>query len=162
MHKPKNTLCYLFLFSQQKAVPGVLPIIYSLYVHGCVSHMTPARNPFVLEDAETPAAGGIFPVGLNSHIKEANKQLCLSSRQVANLACANKLRERRLQITSHVPLPPSKTSSVWGSLLQRAQQPGEASCKNSNRGAGYGCYGQSTGSAACRAGRDCGKHHASP
>lgn len=56
--------------------------------------MTPARNPFVLEDAETPAAGGIFPVGLKSHIKEANKQLCLSSRQVANLACVNKLRQR--------------------------------------------------------------------
>lgn len=115
----KNTLCCLFPFQQQKAVLGVLPIIYSLYVHRSVSHTSPAGNCFVLEDTETPAAGGVFPVNLQSHIKEVNEQLCLTSGQVANLACENELSERRLQITSRMPLPPSKISSGWGSLLER-------------------------------------------
>jgi len=73
--------------------------------------MPPARNCFSSEDAETPAVAGFFPIPLKSHIKEVNKQLCLSLRQAANLACRNKLSPRRLQITFHVPLPPSKTPS---------------------------------------------------
>lgn len=120
MYQPKkNTLCCLFPLQQQKAVLRVLPIIYSLYAHRSVSHMPPAGNCFVLEDTETPAAGGVFPVNLQSHVKEVNEQLCLTSGQVANLACENELSERRLQITSRMPLPPSKISSGWGSLLER-------------------------------------------
>lgn len=61
----------------------------------CQSYAS-CKNCFILEDAETPAVGGIFPVRLKSHIKEVNEQLCLSSRQVANLACGNKLSQRRL------------------------------------------------------------------
>lgn len=88
---------YSFLFiSILAAALGVLPIIYSLYVHSSVSYMPPARNCFILEDAETPAVGGIFPVRLRKHMKEVNKQLCLSSNKVASLACGNKLSVRRL------------------------------------------------------------------
>lgn len=88
-------------------------------MHTVVSHIILQAISSALSKAV--ALGNTFPIHLYSHIKEVNEKICLSSRQVANLTYGNKLSERRLQIISHTPLPPSKTSSDWSILQERAR-----------------------------------------